>query len=545
MKSAASQRRKTSRSIYKFFTKLNGLHLQSDAASFLEKHFEDQPDIDEALSQLAKAYKKQFTDENMFVKKNDLESLITSLNNVTPSRIENDINSGIQDMTIDDGPIDITQHFHVVNAFDMPRMYYDIRRKGFVKYATTPSLMSTPKEKSELYRDRLQLVKQRVLRDEHFDQSSSSQTIDPDSSSYLKITPIKALIGRDREHFLLFGMLTQLEDGKVFLEDEDANVQLDLSQCAYTSGFFTDHTFVLVEGLYGDDHVFHVYEMGFPPAEPRTTSENFTHVDFLDLQKPTIDKHRLKAEEESNEDVFFAIISDVHLDEPMVIPSLRRVFERYSSTRIPLAFILIGNFSRQAFSYTGQNTGPYKDSFTVLADLIFEFQEIASNSYFIFVPGCRDPWGGLSLPQPALPEFLTSRVQHKVRRAIFTSNPCRIRYCTQDIVVYREDLFNALSRNALLAPRLEEDEEPSKHLIRTIIDQGHLSPLPLTKRPIYWAYDHSMRLYPLPHALILADECETFGVTYQGTHCLNPGSFPNSSFSWREYFPAKQTSEKW
>lgn len=61
MKSAASQRRKTSRSIYKFFTKLNGLHLQSDAASFLEKHFEDQPDIDEALSQLAKAYKKQFT----------------------------------------------------------------------------------------------------------------------------------------------------------------------------------------------------------------------------------------------------------------------------------------------------------------------------------------------------------------------------------------------------------------------------------------------------------------------------------------------------
>lgn len=48
---------------------------------------------------------------------------------------------------------------------------------------------------------------------------------------------------------------------------------LTRSTQAYTSGFFTDHTFVLVEGLYGDDHVFHVYEMGFPPAEPRTTSE--------------------------------------------------------------------------------------------------------------------------------------------------------------------------------------------------------------------------------------------------------------------------------
>lgn len=51
--------------------------------------------------------------------------------------------------------------------------------------------MSTPKEKSELYRDRLQLVKQRVLRDEHFDQSasSSSQMMDPDSSSHLKVLP--------------------------------------------------------------------------------------------------------------------------------------------------------------------------------------------------------------------------------------------------------------------------------------------------------------------------------------------------------------------
>lgn len=60
MKSATSQRRKTSRSIYKYFTKLNGLHLQSDAATFLETHFENQINIDEALSQLATVYKKQF-----------------------------------------------------------------------------------------------------------------------------------------------------------------------------------------------------------------------------------------------------------------------------------------------------------------------------------------------------------------------------------------------------------------------------------------------------------------------------------------------------
>ena len=55
--------------------------------------------------------------------------------------------------------------------------------------------MSTPKEKSELYRDRFHLVKQRVLRDEHFDQSSSSQMMDPDSNSYLKVPSNKKTLG--------------------------------------------------------------------------------------------------------------------------------------------------------------------------------------------------------------------------------------------------------------------------------------------------------------------------------------------------------------
>jgi DNA polymerase epsilon subunit 2 len=56
-----------------------------------------------------------------------------------------------------------------------------------------------------------------------------------DSDSYLKITPIKSLIGHDNEQFLLLGMLTQIEEGKVYLEDNDAHVELDLSRCVSSS----------------------------------------------------------------------------------------------------------------------------------------------------------------------------------------------------------------------------------------------------------------------------------------------------------------------
>ncbi|KAI8075777.1 uncharacterized protein BX664DRAFT_344600, partial [Halteromyces radiatus] len=93
----------------------------------------------------------------------------------------------------------------------------------------------------------------------------------------------------------------------------------------------------------------------------------------------------------------------------------------------------------------------------------------------------------------------------------------RIRFCTQDIVIFREDILNRLWRNVLLNPNTQVEPEPVKHvMVRTLIDQGHLCPLPLSVRPIYWSHDHAMRLYPLPQSVC--------------THCLNPGSFANSDF---------------
>lgn len=37
------------------------------------------------------------------------------------------------------------------------------------------------------------------------------------------------MIGHDGNEFVLFGMLTQVEEGKIFLEDEDAHIELDIT----------------------------------------------------------------------------------------------------------------------------------------------------------------------------------------------------------------------------------------------------------------------------------------------------------------------------
>ncbi len=70
-----------------------------------------------------------------------------------------------------------------------------------------------------------------------------------------------------------------------------------------------------------------------------------------------------------------------------------------------------------------------------------------------------------------------------------------------------------------------------------------MCPLPLTTRPIYWQFDHSLSLYPMPHALVLGDHTEQFNWDLYGQcKVINPGSFPSES-AFAVYLPASQTTE--
>ncbi|KAL8906855.1 MAG: hypothetical protein Q9207_001782 [Kuettlingeria erythrocarpa] len=69
------------------------------------------------------------------------------------------------------------------------------------------------------------------------------------------------------------------------------------------------------------------------------------------------------------------------------------------------------------------------------------------------------------------------------------------------------------------------DLHTARKLVKTVLDQGYLSPFPLTNRPVLWDYGSSMSLYPLPSALVLMDpEAPPFALTYEGCHAMNPGA---------------------
>ncbi|KAJ3316962.1 DNA polymerase epsilon subunit 2 [Gonapodya sp. JEL0774] len=214
------------------------------------------------------------------------------------------------------------------------------------------------------------------------------------------------------------------------------------------------------------------------------------------------------------------------------------MFSAYASPDFspPIAFLLLGPFSSRPFLPASSHADAYREGFNSLADLIAEYPRLRE-SKFVLVPGPGDPWDTGVVPRAPLPSSFTGRMRQKVPGAIFGTNPCRIKYFTHELVLYREDLANKLRRNAIVTPNDDEEPEVHKHLVETLVDQAYLCPLPLDVRPVFWAHDAAMRLYPLPHTIILADRCDPYSMTLNGVQCFNPGSFPNSDWNFTVYYP--------
>ncbi len=84
------------------------------------------------------------------------------------------------------------------------------------------------------------------------------------------------------------------------------------------------------------------------------------------------------------------------------------------------------------------------------------------------------------------------------------------------------------------------DVHTARKLIKTVLDQGYLSPFPISNRPVLWDYAGALQLYPLPTALVLMDpEAPPFAITYGGCHVMNPGPLTPQGrrgvAQWMEY----------
>jgi DNA polymerase epsilon subunit 2 len=95
--------------------------------------------------------------------------------------------------------------------------------------------------------------------------------------------------------------------------------------------------------------------------------------------------------------------------------------------------------------------------------------------------------------------------------------------------------------STLRAPGDDYATAQAKKLILSLLPQSTLSPFPMSIRPTHWSHNSALSLYPLPHALILADaDAEPFTLTFEGCHVINPGRLVSGGgrrkrVRWAEY----------
>ncbi len=69
-------------------------------------------------------------------------------------------------------------------------------------------------------------------------------------------------------------------------------------------------------------------------------------------------------------------------------------------------------------------------------------------------------------------------------------------------------------------------DEVFRQLAMTLLQQSHLTPVPLEAKPVAWQHDQALALYPLPHLLVLADAgCALASTSFEDCECLNPVRF--------------------
>ena len=225
--------------------------------------------------------------------------------------------------------IDPINIFSVIDAFTQPKYTFNFPTKTF-QLGAKPSIISAPKDKAVLFKERYHIILQRLLRNELF-QSYPTHAI-PQNTTAGKISSIKNLLGRRNQHFLLFGLLTRSPSGVLSLADPDASISLDLSDAVSAGGIFAPGIFVLVDGKYTDREIFKVHTIVLPPSEKREVSKSvYGHVDFLGAREASVkggivpvekeyEKFLVKAERAAG-GVRMVFAGELNLDQPRVSPT--------------------------------------------------------------------------------------------------------------------------------------------------------------------------------------------------------------------------------
>ncbi|CCK71053.1 DNA polymerase epsilon noncatalytic subunit KNAG_0F03890 [Huiozyma naganishii CBS 8797] len=553
--------------VYRALTKKYGLAIKLDGLQELAKYIGSsygaqwKDEINPFLDTFAAQWRND-TCRGIFVDGVHVRQVLAELLEevIVQSRSQDGILENHQDLPVEDV-------WQCINTIQQRRVPYNHWKKQF----DSPANTSPPALKQDMFSTRYYITRDRSLR------NAASL------GAPFEFTEIKNFMGKDSQNFVVLGLLIMNNKGKWALEDPSGSIEIDISQCVPTPlSYYMPGCIVIAEGIYFTvGQTFHVTSMTHPPGEKRVDSQ--LALGNLDLVRAThLDKQRLivlhekEIELDENEIILLGGES-MFLDQQNVHDALRKLFAKLEELP-PYAIICFGSFFSKPVIPTSSNAIPsttlYRKGFESLAVILEEFPELVSSTKFVFVPGNNDPWKSMStlgmdgvLPMAPLPSLVTHKLERVLKQDIvWATNPCRIMYYSQEIFLVRDDLQQRLKVHDVSFPAIASSKDPhsgeeegqyidqlvknpdqlpreleqARKLVKTVLDQGHISPFVESIRPVDWEQDHTLMLFPAPTTLILCDTtAPKLNLTYNGCKAINPGSLiVNRKLKYSRYFPS-------
>lgn len=419
-------------------------------------------------------------------------------------------------------------------------------------------ILAPATSRSEYIRNRYNTILQRIQRHDLFAPNLNEhiKSTETNGRKFILKYAENLLSSSTEKEVVMLGLLSKFKEGKFFLEDPSGAIPIDLSEAKYHSGLYTEGAFMLAEGSYNDG-ILKVSGMGFPPPEAASSSRAyFGTLNYWGGPSSTLLKYskRLLEYERLNFGGTIAFLSDCWLDDSEVMERLKRLFSGFDDSP-PIAIVLMGPFVKNK-----ENVSGLRSKFAQLADIIDATFTLKNETDIVLVPDLEDPTSANIIPRPPLPTTIVQDLLKKNKRIILASNPCRLQYCTQQIVVCRLDLLRKLCRNTIKFPdsgQLSDHVRSFRFFLitfqsytivwfqfaRTLICQGTLAPFTQLVLPTYWDFDSALSLYPLPDLIVVGDGSNDFQKTHGECTVVNTGSFPKSKFSFKLYMPSSKTVE--
>ena len=102
----------------------------------------------------------------------------------------------------------------------------------------------------QVFRERYNILYQRTMRHELFSPVAEGANQNQVAEKFA-LKPVEFLLGSTAKlgQLIVLGMMTQIKEGKYFLEDPTGVVELNLRQATFHTGLYTENCFVLAKVL--------------------------------------------------------------------------------------------------------------------------------------------------------------------------------------------------------------------------------------------------------------------------------------------------------